>query len=335
MKPNVTIKDVARELDLHHVTVSRALRDSGSVSKTTKNRIKEKAEEMGYRPNLLAQRFRNKKSYTIAVLVPELQHHFFTKFITDFMDKAKTWGYSVVIFQSNDRLNNEQEIIKSLVDHQVDGVVASVSNETNDSSHFNILNDAGIPLVFFDRIPKDAMGPQVSIDNFQAAYDAVDLMAKSGRKRIAYLTTGSQIAVFQNRLKGYKQALKDNGLPIKEDLIVQGGFYIDDGINGAKLLMGLTDRPDAFLTVSDKVGIGAIKYLTRTNFKVPDDVCVIGFDNDPIGLASEPELSTVKQSISRMAGEVLGSLLNQIKDEGKPRFEKKLLKAEIVLRDSC
>ncbi len=332
-KNTVTIKDVARELGIHHVTVSRALRNTGSVKKETRDQIKKKANELGYKPNRLAQNFRNKRSNVLAVVVPDLRPYFFSKFVSDFMEIAQEAGYSVMIFQSSEKASVEKEIIDSLIGYRVAGVIASVTKDTVRESHFDVLKSEGIPYVFFDRAPEKTEASQVLVNNFQGAYDAVNAMIKSGKKEIAYISTHYQHKIFRDRLEGYKEALKDNGLTYREELVVKGGFFMKDGFVQAKSLMALEKKPDGILAVRDEIGIGVIKYLKKTSVRVPEDVAVIGFDNDPMGVACEPELTTVEQSIPLMVESSFDLLLGQIKN-AKLNFEKKVIEPKIIFRGS-
>lgn len=333
MKNPITIKDVARELGIHHVTVSRALRDTGSVKEETRVLIKQKANELGYKPNRLAQDFRNKRSNVLAVVVPDLRPYFFAKFVSDFMEIAKEAGYSVMIFQSGEKPGIEKDIIDSLIGYRVAGVVASVTKDTVHESHFDILKEENIPYVFFDRAPEQTEASQVLVNNFKGAYDAVTAMIKSGKKRIAYISTQYKHQIFRDRLAGYKQALKNNQLPFDEAMLVEGGFFMNDGFQHAKKLMELKEKPDGILAVRDEIGIGVIKYLKKNGFRVPDDVAVIGFDNDPMGVACEPELTTVQQSIPSMVSSSFELLLTQIKSNTLS-FEKKIIEPKIIYRGS-
>jgi DNA-binding LacI/PurR family transcriptional regulator len=334
LKNNATIKDIARELDIHHTTVSRALRGGGSVKNATRELIWKKAQELGYKPNLLAQGFRNSKSNTIGILVPDLKHHFFANFISYFSQEAHLSGYAVMIFQSSEKLKIEKELVDSLISYRIAGVIASVSKETKDSRHFDALREADIPLVFFDRVPEDSKTSQVVVDNRQGAYDAVNLMIRGGRKKIAFISSASHINVFRERLDGYRQALADSHMEFREKFCVKGGFFMEDGVAGAKKLLELPERPDGILAVTDEVGIGVIKYLRKEGIRVPEDIAVIGFDNDPMCIACEPELTTVMQSIPKLTKETFETLVQHMKDNTLEPESKKI-KAEIILRGSC
>lgn len=335
MKRYVTIKDIAEELNIHHTTVSRALRNSKSVSKETNDLIWKKANELGYKPNLLAQGFRNNRSNTIGILVPDLQHYLFSKFISDFTNLAHQAGYSVMVFQSSDKCKIEKEIVNNLINYRVAGVICSISKETRSGEHFNSLKERNIPLVFFDRIPEDIQSSQVVIDNFQGAYDAVNLLVRTGRKRIAFISTSSYINVFRDRLNGYKQALADNQLVFNEEYFIeQPSHCMDDGYSGAQKLMALPETPDAILAVSDDAAIGAIKYLKKNKIRIPEDISVVGFDNGPMCIACDPELTVVNQPISRLTVDCYELLMNQINGSAN-NVEKRIIKGEIIFRGSC
>lgn len=334
MKKNVTIKDIARIAGVHHTTVSLALRNSKALKKETKEKIQAIAAEIGYRANLLAQGFRNRRSNTIGILVPSIQHHFFAKFISEITELVNQTEYSVMVFQSNEKLATENRNIEAMIDNRVAGVIASVSKETIDGSSFSSFYREGIPVVFFDRIPLNARGAKVMVNNFQGALDAVNLFIENGRKRIAFITGSSHINVYHDRLEGYKQAMLNNNCQLCSELLAEGGLLLEDGMKGAKYLMSLTERPDAILTVGDDVAIGAIKYLKSVGVKVPEDIAVIGFDNDPMGIAIEPELTTVEQPVSQMADRALKLLLEAINSEGE-LSKVEVLNASILRRKSC
>ena len=334
MRKSVTIKDIARIAGVHHTTVSLALRNSKALRKETIEKIQALAVEMGYRANILAQGFRNRRSNTIGLLVPSIQHHFFAKFISVISELASQNDYSVMVFQSNEKLVTENRNIEALIDNRVAGVIASVSRETIDGSAFNAFIREHIPVVFFDRIPKDAKGAKVTVNNFQGALDAANLFFENGRKRIAFITGSSHVNVYRDRLNGYKQALMNNNCQCCNELLIEGGFLLEDGMEGTKQLMNLAEKPDAILAVGDNVAIGAIKYLKSVGIRVPEDIEVIGFDNDPMGIAIEPELTTIEQPVNLMAEKVLHLLFEAINSDS-PLHKEEILNAIILRRKSC
>lgn len=329
-KKRVTIKDIAKEMGVHHTTVSLALRNSPLLKDETKETIQTRAKQMNYRPNLLAQGFRSRSYKAIGLLVPSIYHHFFSKFISEITELAFKAGYSIIVMQSNEKLETEKINIESLIDNRVAGVIASISMETRNSKHFNIFQQEGIPLVFFDRIPNDFKGTIVTTNNYQLAYDAVELMIKKGRKVIAFITGSSHINVFNDRIKGYRDALIRYKIPINENLIIESGFEIITGARSAKQLMSYSTRPDGILAVNDRVAMGAIKFLKRCGYRIPEDISVIGFDNDPMGLAVDPELTTCNQPIDMLAKSSLKAIIDQI--ENKDQINTKLTFNGNILR---
>lgn len=334
MKKNVTIKDIARVAGVHHTTVSLALRNSKALKEETRGKIRALALKMGYRANLLAQGFRNQRTSTIGISVPSIQHHFFSKFISEVSMLANKSGFSVMIFQSNESLEMEKKNIETLIDNRVAGVIASVSKETDDGSSFEAFDLENIPIVFFDRIPASARGAKVTVNNFQGAIDAMDLFISNGRRRIAFITGSSHINVYRNRLEGYRYALEQHGFPFNPNYLVEGGFFLNDGMNGARQLLSLPEKPDAILAVGDEVAIGAIKNLKNAGVNVPEDIAVIGFDNDPMGIAIDPELTTVEQPVNLMAERALQFLMRAIQSEDAPQTEE-VLDMRILRRKSC
>ena len=334
MKKNVTIKDIARVAGVHHTTVSLALRNSKALKEETREKIRALAFEMGYRANLLAQGFRNQRTSTIGILVPSIQHHFFSKFISEVSMLANRNDYSVMIFQSNESLETERKNIEAMIDNRVAGVIASVSKETIDGSFFDAFDRENIPVVFFDRIPSGARGSKVMVNNFQGALDAMNLFIQEGRTKIAFITGSSHINVYKSRLEGYQYALSQNNYPFRQEYLIEGGFLLDDGIAGAKKLAGLAEKPDAILAVGDNVAIGAIKYLKSKGIKIPEEIAVIGFDNDPMGIAIDPELTTVEQPVSLMAEKALQLLLSAI-PSGDAQQTEEILNTRILRRKSC
>ena len=330
---NVTIKDIARELGIHHATVSRALRSKNVVKIETRELILKKASELGYIPNRLAQEFRNKRSNTIGVLVPDFQYRFFAKFISDFSKEADSSGFSVMVFQSEGKLKIEKQIVDSLLGYRIAGVIASVSRETTSAHHFDQLIRAGIPCVFFDRVPENSKSCSVMLDNFQAAYDAVTLLISLGRKRIAFVSTTDHINVFNDRYLGYRKALANGNIHFDSRLVVKEGLLMEDGFRAAKRLFELSEKPDAIFATRDELAIGVIKYLKKNGIHIPENVSVIGFDNDPMGIACEPELTTVDQLIPKMAAATFDLILRQINSDVYEE-QRKVLKAEIIVRGS-
>jgi len=323
MKNEVTIKDIAKELGIHHTTVSRALKGSEKVKKDTRQLILEKVKELEYEPNFLAQSFRNKKTNIMSVIVPDLKHHFFSKFISDITDLANDNGYMVMVFQSNDNPNFEKKILASLSGLRIAGVVASIGFQSKSTNHFDTLKDNNIPLVFFDRVPIKTPFSTVTLDNINAISMVIDEMIRRGKRRIAYVSYNSHLKEISDKLTGYEEAILKAGLSYKRCVYVKH-LFLDDGYEIAPLLVGGKEKPDSVICVNDEVAIGIMKYLKEMNYSIPDDISVAGFDDDPLGMVCDPKLTTVSPCIEVMTTVTFELLLKQIE-------EKKIIKKDIVL----
>ena len=323
MKNGATIKDIAKELGIHHTTVSRALKGSEKVKKDTRELILEKVKELEYEPNLLAQSFRNKKTNIISVIVPDLKHHFFSRFVSDIAELTNGRGYMVMVFQSNDNPDVEKKILTSLISLRVAGVVASIGLQSKSTNHFDILKDNNIPLVFFDRVPVKTPFSTIALDSYNAVSMVVDEMIRQGKERIAYVSYNSHLKVFNDMFIGYEKAISQAGLPYKKCVEVKQ-MFVDDGYKIASLLVDGEEKPNSIICVNDEVAIGIMKYLKEMKYSVPNDISVTGFDDDPMGTVCEPELTTVSPSIEVLANVTFDLLLKQI--EGK-----EIIKKDVVL----
>jgi DNA-binding LacI/PurR family transcriptional regulator len=316
MKKAVTIKDIATKLGVHHTTVSLALRNSPNIKPETRELVQNTAREMNYQPNMLAQSFRNKSSKTLGVIVPNVHHFMFSEFISIFSDLAFHEGYSLMVGQSNENLEYEKQNVEAMLNNRVAGIVAAFSHETTDFSHFVKIQEYGVPLVFFDRVPDNFRACKVSVDNFGAAFQGVELLLNQNRRLIAHINGQQRVGNVQGaRLAGYRQSLVNSGLPIRQEFEVFTGYSVQDGILAAQQLLNLQQRPDAVFAAGAELAVGAIKFFKENNIRIPEDIAVVGFDNPPIAEASDPELTTLAQPLEEMAASSFRLLLQQINDE--------------------
>lgn len=332
MKKEVTIKDIAKELGIHHATVSRALQGSTKVNENTRNMILQAAREMGYTPNILAQNFRNGKTKVISFIIPDLKHHFFSRIISMITEMAREKGFMIMIFQSNDDPNVEKDIINSLISLRVAGVAASVGLRTSSTGHFDRLTEENIPLVYFDRVPKETVCSTIVLDNGKAMKQVVDRLVELGKKKIAYISYDGYTQIFEDRLKAYFQSVREAGLSY-EKCVSAGQIFIADGYKSASILFSSSERPDAIVCINDEVAIGVIKYLKEHGVSVPDEVAVVGFDDNPMGLVCDPELTTLSPSIDLLSESLLNLLLREI-ESGENIKEDFVLPLELQERGS-
>lgn len=340
MKENteVTIYDIAKKLNLATSTISRGLKDHHSISKKTIQKIKKTAEEMGYSPNNLAASLRGNKMKTIGVLIPTVTQPFLSSLISGIEITAQKAGYTVVIMQSHDSYKEEVNLTKSLYNNRVSGVICSLAMETKDTAHFKIFTDNNTPLVFVDRVPKHFETFHVVIDNFSAGYKATKHLIDQGCKRIAHITAGYEYSIFYERKNGYIQALKDHGLPVLEELIVKvDEITYDEAEKVSKKLLNLKNPPDGIFAPGDILGVSALQFAKKRGIKVPEDLAIIGFNNDPISLIIDPSLSTISHPASKMGQASAEIILKYLKASKKnDEIEKQItfLNTEVLARES-
>jgi len=334
LNKKTTIYDIAKALNITVSTVSRALSGFPAISETTRKAVIETAEKLNYSPNKLASALKSGKTHIIGVIVPSVQAHFFASIIHCIEDGLKDSGYRVIIYQSNESVENEINGVKTLLEAQVDGIMASMSLETKDVSHFKEIVKQNKPLILFDRVDESLAVPTITLDDFKAGYVATQHLIDQGYSKIAFVTTIHQIKIFNDRLKGYKAALTANNLPVLDEHIVFGGLSIKDGRFGAGKLMRGENKPDAVVAGDDFTALGVIKKLKEIN-QTPPEVGVIGFANEAFSAYITPNLSTIDQHASQMGTECAKMFLKMINQEDPyQNIEHVVLDPTVVERQS-
>lgn len=316
----ITIKDIAKELHLHHSTVSRALRNDARVNEITRKKVVDFAESSGYQVNMSALQLRGNTRNVIAVIVPNINHNFFSNIVSTITNKAFEHGYMVSVFQSNEKYEQEAAIINTVIQHNIAGVIASVSMETHHSDHFKKLKKFKIPLVFFDRICEDLNVSKVLVNNAEIVEEAVEMLIRNKCTKIAHITGPQKLNVFRERQKGYLNALDNSGLDYRETLFLDQAFNIDIGKNAMSELLALPYPPDGLICDSNVLLTGVLLELKRRELKVPEDISVIGFSDHPFVEAFTPGVICIVQpdtEIAICAFDLLWRIMNE--DEfGKP-----------------
>ena len=336
-KPNVTIKDLAKQLNISVSTVSRAMRDVHDINAETKRRVLELAEQLDYQPNQVALSLVNSKTKTIGVIVPNIGYSFFSEVLQGLESEAERMGYGLLLCQSGERYEKEKSSIQNLLRLQVDGFIISLSNDTDNYDHINKLIKRGIPLVVFDRYSQELDCSKVIIDNKVAAKEAVVHLIKSGARNIALLSGPEHLQISKERKAGYEEALEDYNLPVKPENVLNCDFSLKNVAGNIETFWnGLTKKPDGIFAVSDRIAFTAIHRLKLLGLKVPDDVAIIGFNDDPFGSMFIPPLSSVRQPAVQMGKEVVKLLLKQINApiNAPVAFETKILPTTVVIRES-
>jgi len=312
MKKRTTIYDIANALDVTVSTVSRALSNFPGISEGTKKAVVEMAAKLDYKPNKLASALKSGKTYIIGIIVPSIQAHFFASIIHSIEDELKDSGYSIIVYQSSESMSKEIKGVTTLLEAQVDGIMASLALETDDVSHFNEVIKQNKPLILFDRVNESLKVPTVTLNDFKAGFIAASHLIERGYRKIAFVTTSHKIKVFSERLEGYKQALKLNNMPIIEEDIILGGLSIKDGRFGVSKLLRNKIKPDAIIAGDDFTALGVIKKLKEVGL-APPVIGVMGFANEVFSPYVTPSLSTVDQHPNLIGSSCAKLFLDMIK----------------------
>ena len=335
MAHQVTIKDLARHLNISVATVSRAMRDMPEIKAETRDAVLKLAKEWDYQPNLLATNLVKSRTKTIGVIVPDLAYHFFASVIKGIEEEAIARGYSLLLTQTSELYERELTNVQNLSRGQVEGFIVSISQETTDFEHLKRLQRKGIPLVFFDRDADEIDVSKVMVDNVGAAYEATKHLIENGSKRIAFLAGPSNVTVSNLRQSGYEKAIKDSGLILDETLVVHGNYNLQQAIELTNELFELKNPPDGLVVVSDRLALGAIAALRKKNIRIPEDVAIVSFNDEPICSIVTPTLSSVAQPTFEMGKMAITLLINQIENpDGIEKPEVKVFKTELKIRES-
>lgn len=335
MKAKITISDIAKELGIAPATVSRALSDHPEISATTKKKVKAAAERLDYRPNRIASSLRSGKTKVIGVLIPTAEHLFFGSVIHGISNLASQHGYDVLIYQSNENEEFEKKGIDTFIGARVDGILASISKNTTDFSHFESVKKKNIPIAFFDRTNDELEISSVCTDDYIGAFMATESLIKSGYQRIAHISGPQQIKAFSERIRGYKTALNQYNINFEQNLIYSGDISIEAGRKGVQYFLGLEKKPDSIFAAEDFTALGALKELKEKGIKVPNQFGIIGFCNDLFGEHITPSLSTVDQKTVQMGEEAFNLIYELISKKGeKINQQKRILTPTLILRES-
>lgn len=338
MKKKTTIYDIAAKLGLTAATVSRALNNNPKISINTRKLVLETALEMNYEQNKLALALKSGKSYNVGVIVPRIDSNFFSSVIRGIEEELYPKGYHVIICQTHNQENIENEKINSLVNVQVDGILMSISNANlEENKGFNkLLKNKKTPLVFFDR-KKDIKGiSSVTINDFKGGYEATKHLLDQGCKRIAHLSNDRNFEIFRNRYLGYKQALSDNGIDFDESLVIETQSNVLDGRRAARLLLDIETPPDAIFSSSDFAALGAIQEIKESGLNIPEDICVVGFSNEPFTRFMElTTITTVDQFPLEMGRTAAQVFLEEVSNTGDTKITKNVvLTPQLIIRKS-
>jgi LacI family transcriptional regulator len=334
----ITIKDIATALNLSPSTVSKALKGSYEISAKTQAIVKEHAQQQNYRPNPIAQNLRKGSSKTIAVIVPNIDNNFFSQVINGIESVAFKKDYNVIVTQTHESYQREVLNTQHHFSRSVDGLLVSLSAESENTEHFNQVQKNGLPIVFFDRAPEEIETHKVVSNNLQGAYHATIHLIEQGYTRIAQITSSGFLSITAERLSGYIKALEEKNIKVKKEFIkycAHGGMIKDEISQAVKELLALKVKPDAIITASDRLSTTTLSILSEMKIKVPEQIALAGFTNSINADIFDPPLTAVVQPAFEMGKTATGMLIQLIESK-RPvtQFEKRILDTELIIRES-
>ncbi|WP_339727015.1 LacI family DNA-binding transcriptional regulator [Maribacter stanieri] len=334
-KKRTTLKDIANVLSISTAAVSKALNDDARISVKTKKAVKQVAKELNYQPNHLASALRKGKSNLVGVIVPRTNSSFFSSVVENMEEVLNKAGYNIIITQSNESFEKECKNIDALLYTQVDGIIASMANETVDLSYFEKIKSYGIPLILFDRGENDLNVDYVGIDDYKSSHMIVDHLVSQGCKRIAHIGGYRRTRIFNNRIRGYIDAIKKHDLPHDDELLIESSLTLEDGRQQIEKLLALKNRPDAVYVASDYAALGSLQVLKEKGIKVPEEIKLVGFGNEPFTSLVTPSITSINQhseQIGKLAAETFLGYLER--DVVVQSLNKIILDSELIVRSS-
>lgn len=328
-KSQITIKDIARALNVSISTVSRALKDSKEISQETRDKVHAYAKQHHYQPNAMAVNLRASRSNTIGVIVPQFVHYFFSSVLSGIETAARKAGYNIMVAQSNERYEQEVEITKAFFSARVCGVITSLAKETSSYEHYQKLLNHNVPIVFYDRICPHLKTERVVVDDYHGAYTAVEYLIKTGCQRIYFYQADPHLEISKNRRNGYIDAMKKYKMEVTPEMIV----WCDNRERAIEItpqILQSPQRPDGFFAINDDTAAGILHACKMMGIKVPEEVSICGFSDDNIAKSTDPELTTVEQRGEEVGKSAFNILCEKI--EGKDIGMNKVVKTNLVIR---
>ena len=332
----VTIKDIAKALNLSTSTVSRALRGSYEISAETKKQVLEYAEKINYRPNPIALSLKERRTRAIGVVVSEIANNFFSQAINGIESIAYNRGYHVIITQSHESMEREKVNVEHMASRGVDGLLVSLSSESVDLTYLKEMHEKGMPIVFFDRVTDEIETHKVIANNYLGAYNATEHLISQGYKRIAHITSSPYLSITAERLQGYREALEKHGIPYNENLVKycnHGGMISDEVEEALHSLFKSKTKPDALFTAGDRLTTVCFAILKR--LKPRQEVGFTGFTNSRVSDLFSPALTVVQQPAFEI-GQTATELLIQMIESKRPvtSFETRTFPTNLIIRES-
>lgn len=331
----ITIYDLARELNISIATVSRALKDDPVVSKKTRKKIFELAEQKGYRSNYFARSLRNQRTETIGVIVPRLNSYFMATVIAGMEGAANANGYNLIISQSSESAEKEKANARTMFNSRVDGLLVSLAYDTNDIGHFDMFFKKNVPVIFFDRVAEHKNCTNVLIDNRKSAYEATRHLISQGSRNIVHITATPKRNVYVDRLQGYKQALAEYNIPFSEDNVIIGNLSQEAGIEAAEQILQMDVMPDGVFAANDNCAVSCMLAIKQAGISIPQQIAFAGFNNDPVSKVIEPNLTTINYPGHEMGEVAARNLINHLNGTSPLHSTNTIvLRSELIIRES-
>ncbi len=330
----ITIYDIAKALQISASTVSRGLNDDNRVGKKTKNRILEAARSMQYQRNIYANKLRSKHTNTLGVIIPRVNSYFMSTVIAGMEKVANERGYMLIISQSQESAKKENSMIQTMFNSRVDGLLVSLAADTRNLKHFNKVFDKNIPVIFFDRVVSHPNCATISIDNRKAGYDATSHLIEQGCKQIVFIGGNQNRNVYADRLAGYQQALIENGIEYDSSRILINGLTEQDGMEAAKKILKMDPMPDGIFASNDASAVSCLSELTKAGITIPEQIAIVGFNNDPVSRAVKPGLTTIEYPGFEMGEVSASNIIDAINRQTPGIFKSVMLNHNLIIRQS-
>lgn len=330
-----TIYDIARKLNVSPATVSRSLNNHPAVSKKTRKKIEETARAMGYRSNLFASNLRKQRTHTLGVIVPKLDSNFVSSVVAGIEKVANKAGYNLIISQSQESEKKEITNASTMFNSRVDGLIVSLAFDTKSLAHFEPFFSKNIPVIFFDRVSNDQVAANVVIDNFKAGYEATSHLIDQGCKRIAHITGNLSRNVYADRLRGYQAALEEHHIPFHKRELIINNLDEKSALEAAKQLLSMKPLPDGIFITNDNCAAICLETLKEAGFRIPEDIAIVGFNNDLITRVIEPNITTINYPGQEMGEIVAHHMVNHLENIAPLTATNTIIiRSELIIRGS-
>jgi LacI family transcriptional regulator len=334
-KKDITIYDIAQKLALSSATVSRGLQNHPAINKNTRKKIQDAAKELGYRHNTFASSLRKQKTNTIGVIVHELNSNFITSVLAGIEKVTTEAGYDLLIAHSSESFDKEAANALNLFHKRVDGLIASLAFDTKGLEHFDVYKEKNIPVVFFDRVEEGTESTKVIIDNYKCGYQATQHLIEQGCKRIVLVTASLLRNVYAQRHKGYSDALFDNSITYNKDLVLIKDLSEQCGVEAALEILKMKPLPDGAFITNDFSAAVCMKTLKEHGIRIPEDIAIVGFNNDAISKIVEPQMTTVNYPGIDMGEIAARNLINHLKGVSDIKNTNTIVvRSELIVRKS-